>query len=522
MHKHLTLLLIAAIAATFASCSGGAGLAAMKAYEIGEYDKAEKLLSKAYSQEKNKYMQGQYSFYLGECYRKKRLYRKAVSSYGRAIRNRYADDMALLYMAECMRANGDFEGAADAYQRYINKTGGSLQADNGLASCKMAVREWDAISNYDYKEAPDSGYVIRPAKQFNSKYSDYSPAFVGDDYDVVYFTSMRVPKRHRKMNKVTGQGNSTIYMSQIDGGGEWTIPTALEEPFGSKYDDGTPSLTPDGKTMFFTRCPYDETKANTAECYEMQRSGGRWSGPVRVIPGGDSTMMVAHPAISNDGNTLYFVSDKKGGRGGKDIYYTQRNADGTWSEAQNMGPFINTKGDEMFPYMRSNGVLYFASDGHPGYGGLDIFKAELNENGQHTVTNMGVPINSNSDDFGIIFRGNAEAGYLSSGRRNGKGYDNIYEFELPDIVIMIAGIVTDASGAPVRKSFVRIVGSDGTNTKLPTTDEGYFGMVAAPDTKYVILCGAKGYANQKFDLTTVGRGKSYTMNINVKLQPINK
>jgi peptidoglycan-associated lipoprotein len=508
------------VSVVLTSCGGGKGVAAKKSFEIGEYDRAQKMFDKAYNSEKNRYSKGEYAFYLAECYRLKGLYKKAASTYNRAIRYKYDRDLTYLLMGDCYRNVGDYEQAREAYKTYLTLSSGSLLARNGLASCDMAEPHFLGMDEYDFSVVPDSGYSIAQAKQFNSKFSDYSPAFVGEDYDVVYFTSMRMPKKRKKTNRITGQGNSNIYMSKIDGSGKWTEPEPLAEPFGQQIDDGTPSLTPDGKTMFFTRCPYDASKPNVAECYEITRSGGKWGEPLRVIPGGDSTMMVAHPAISSDGNTLYFVSDREDAIGGKDIYVTNRAADGSWSEAENLGAMVNTQGDELFPYVRDNGMLYFSSNGHPNYGGLDIFKAVKNEGGRYIVTNMGLPINSHYDDFGILFEGNRERGFFCSNRGNAKGVDNIYSFELPEVVISLETSVTSLSGEPLEKVMVRLIGSNGSNEKLRPAEDGTIALYLDNDVDYLVLCTAKGHVNKKLTLSTKGKRKSETIHLNVKLEPI--
>ena len=511
-----------AMASAFLSACRSAGPAGKKAFEIGEYDRAISKLSKAYSKPGlPRGEKGEYAFYLGECYRLRGQFKKAISYYKTAVRYKYSDDIAELYLGECQRAAGDFEGARESFEIYLHNHKNDPRARNGLESIKMAEKEWNKIVSFNPAVVPDSGYIVGLAKQFNSKYSDYSPAFVGDGYDVVYITSMRVPKRKRKMNRVTGQGNSGIYMVKIDGQGKWTDPEHLDEPFANSIDDGTPSLTSDGKTMYFTRCPYSETGDNQPQIFETTRSGGRWSEPVRVIPGGDSTMMAAHPAISPAGTTLYFVSDCEypGAMGGKDIYKTEKTGNG-WSKAENLGALVNTRGDEMFPYVRINGDLYFSSNGQPGFGGLDIFVAHLDEKGLYRVSNMGLPINSAADDFGIIFKDKHEEGYFSSGRASTKGIDNIYSFLLPPMVLAMAGTVATSDGAVAKNIFVHIVGTDGTNVRLKPDDNNQFAFTPEKDVDYVILCGADGYKNQKLKFSTQGKTKSETMILNVKLEKL--
>lgn len=506
--REIRLISILIATLLLAGCSSGRGLKAKKSFEIGEYDRAERGLKSAYAKEKNKSLKAEYSFYLAECYRIKGQARKAAGAYNRAVRYKYQDNIAILNMADCYRSYGEYQKAIDAYNLYLTKKAGDLRALNGLESCMYAQKE---------QEAESALYEVVKSKEFSSKYSDYSPCYAGDNSEIVYFSTMRTAKKARKRNKVTGQGNSTIHMSKIDGKGNWTYPEPLEEPFASTFDDGTPCMTSDGKTMYFTRCPYDPTKANTAEVYEVKRSGGRWSDPMRVIPGNDSTMMVAHPAISPDGNTLYFVSDCDGGIGGKDIYKTHKTETG-WSKAENLGAIINTKADEMFPYIRMDGTLYFSSNGHIGFGGLDIYKVEISESGTPRVINMGQPINSIGDDFGICFKGKTEEGLFTSSRASAKGIDDIYTFVLPPVVLSLDGSITDINDKPIKGSYVRIIGSDGTNERISPNGDGTFTFVLQPETDYVLMGGAKGFLNQKHNFSTldVKRSKSYEEHIRLE------
>lgn len=518
--KHISYLYVAAIAvvATFvlSSCGGGRRAKAIKAYNIGEYDRAQNLLLK--TSDKTKAEKAERTFYLAECYRLKGLYRKAISAYGQAIKNGHRDSELYYKLAQCQLAMGAFDDAEANFIIYRDQARGHrLEAEAGIASCNAGREAAELIKNYDYREAPDSGYVLTLAKPFNSKQSDYSPAFVSDDYESVYFTSMRLPKKRKKVNRVTGQSNSNIYMSQIDGSGDWTVPEPLSEPFGPTIDDGTPSLTADGKTMYFTRCQYLPNQENNAECYEVRRSGGVWGEPVRVIPGGDSTMMVAHPAISPDGMTLIFVSDRSDSRGGKDLYKSVKEGD-SWGPAENLGAIINTHGDEMFPYVREDGTLYFASNGHVGFGGLDIYKATKNEGGRYVVVNMGAPINSHLDDFGIVFKGRREEGLLSSNRGNSKGVDNIYNFVLPEVILTYDGTVRDVDGNVPERVFVKIIGNDGTNIKLHPDESGVFGFTAQPNTVYLLQCGARGYINERQTIDTTGKRKTEQIKVKFTLR----
>ncbi|MDE6295588.1 MAG: OmpA family protein, partial [Muribaculaceae bacterium] len=209
----------------------------------------------------------------------------------------------------------------------------------------------------------------------------------------------------------------------------------------------------------------------------------------------DTVTAVGHPAVSPDGKYLYFTSDMPGGYGGKDIWRIQ--LDERKGTLENLGPQINTSGDEMFPYMRTDSLMYFSSDGHPGFGGLDLYKAQLNSTGDFwSVENMGLPMNSPGDDFGITF-GPGESGFFSSNRGDGRGYDHIYSFELPEIKVTISGWVVDKDDEPVANAIIRIVGDDGSNQKEVARDDGSFKFNLNRGVKYVMMAGAPGYLNVK-------------------------
>jgi peptidoglycan-associated lipoprotein len=247
-----------------------------------------------------------------------------------------------------------------------------------------------------------------------------------------------------------------------------------------------------------------------------------WSEPknLGLMP---DTIIAAHPAISPDGLTLYFVSDVKGGFGGKDIYIVTREKPATpWSKPHNAGPDINTSGDELFPFVRNDGTLYFSSDGHIGMGGLDIFKAKAQPDGSWIVQNMKPPINSFADDFGIVFQNATEAGVFSSTRK-GRGNDDLYSFEMPPLKFNITGLVKDEkTGAPIQASVVQLIASDGSNLQVATGIGGDFKFVLKPAVDYIFLASKEGYLNGKEKETTKGQDKSRDFMVTILLTPYDR
>ena len=288
---------------------------------------------------------------------------------------------------------------------------------------------------------------------------------------------------------------SDIYVSKKDEQGKWQRPEPVEGELNTDMDEGIVSFSPDGQTMYLTKARRSPTSNTSVEIYTSRRSDATWGAASKYEITADTLSAVGHPAVSPDGKYLYFTSDMPGGYGGKDIW---RVAIGERiGSLENLGPQINTPGDEMFPYLRADTLLYFSSDGHPGFGGLDMFKATLNSTRDRcSVENLGLPMNSAGDDFGITF-GPGESGFFSSNRGDRKGYDHIYSFELPELKVTISGWVMDKDEEPVPKAVIRIVGDDGSNQKEIARDDGSFSFKLGRGVKYVMMAGAKGYLNVK-------------------------
>lgn len=494
--KSIRFIFVALLVLSINACSGGDKFTkANKAYLIGEYDRAVKQFKKAYKKEKSRYSKGEISFYIGDCYRQLDQPKKATVYFARSVRYNYEDVNAELYLADAYLAAQKYEEAQESYESFLDKKPLDRRGQNGLASVKLAVN--DTIVNR---------YSVEMVKALSSaRYSDFSPAYGNADYDQVYFSSMRTEKKSRRRNRITGQGSCNIYLTRIDAKGKWTEPEALDAAINTTYDEGAGNMSSDGKTMYFTKCRYDNEQPLSAEIYEVSRSGGKWGEPNMLPLGGDS-LMVAHPSVSPDGNMIYFVSDMPGGLGGKDIWRVEKEGDGNWGQPQNMGSVINTPGDEMFPYVREDETLYFSSNAHVGYGGLDIYRAVFNEEkGIYEVHNLGRPINSEVDDFGITFKGMNEEGLLSSSRGSARGVDNIYHFILPKLEFSMKGkVFNQEDDEPLSNAYVKIVGSDGTNLKLNVTKDGSFGSKLKSQTDYVFMVGNVGYFNYKKKFTTTG------------------
>jgi peptidoglycan-associated lipoprotein len=294
----------------------------------------------------------------------------------------------------------------------------------------------------------------------------------------------------------------------------------VEGELNTEVEEGICSFSPDGSTMYLTRARRELNASTAVEIYTSQRSDASWSAPVKYEITADTLSSFAHPAVSPSGNWLYFTSDMPGGSGGYDIWRV--NLKDRVGSLENLGEFINTPGNEEFPYCRTDSVLYFASDGHPGMGGLDLFRAQLTPSGGWNVTNMGVPVNSSADDFGITFAQQGEAGFFSSSRGDARGYDHIYTFELPKLEIWISGWVLDRDEEPVPNAVIRIVGNDGSNQKAIGRSDGSFRFPLQRGVSYVMLAGAKGYLNAKQEFTSDTAEEDAEYGVDFILASINK
>lgn len=466
---------------------------AEQSLDRGEYFDAAGHFKKAYSRipAKERSRRGEIAFQLAECYRLINYTVRAKGAYMNAIRYKYPDSIAHSYLAEMLKKNGEYKPATKEYQTYLNYKPTDSLAINGLASCELA-QQW---------KANPTRYAVKRFKEFDSRRSDYSPMFAGDETDVVYFTSTRNEAKGNDLNGITGMKSADIFYSKKDEKGHWQKPVPIESEVNSEFEDGACAFSPDGKTMYFTRCRTSPNVAVYAEVYSSQRTGASWGTPQKCVIINDSLSSVAHPAVSPLGNYLYFTSDMPGGYGGLDIWRINITREG-FGYVDNLGPEINTAADEMFPTFGSDGELYFSSNGHPGMGGLDIFKAVSKQQGGWIVENMKSPINSNGDDFGITFESGTRKGFFSSNRGDARGWDHIYSFELPEINYNLTGWVYDKEGDPLPEALVTLVGDDGTYLKLDVRRDGSFTQRLNPDCRYVMLASCRGFLNCKQELAT--------------------
>ena len=357
-----------------------------------------------------------------------------------------------------------------------------------------------AQQSADWKKNP-TRYIVKKAKELNGQRSDYCPAYVGEDTTMVITTSTRKEATGSDLSGITGQKHADLFITKKDEKGKWQKTEKIESDVNSEFEDGACTFTPDGKTMYFTRCVTDDHYPRFAAIYKSNRSDASWSKPEPVRISSDTLSAYAHPAVSPDGEWLYFTSDMKGGEGGLDLwrFYIGRNRSKE-GIVENLGPEINTEGNEQFPAFGPKGELFFSSDGYPGMGGLDIFYATINNDSIIGIENIGAPVNSNGDDFGMTFAPGLYRGFFSSNRGDARGWDHIYSFILPETVHTLRGWIYEKDGYELPEAVIHMIGNDGTNTSFGVMKDGSYSARVTPGVEYVLLGTCKGYLNAMQEL----------------------
>lgn len=473
---------------------------AEKFMAIGEYYDAASQYKQAYSKTppKERDRRGLIAGKMAVCYRKINSTPKAVAAYRNMVRYNKATVDDRLELGRQLLKNGDYKQAAEQFRVVLDSMPDNVLARNGLLSAQQAP-VW---------KKQGSRYTVKRMDVFNSRRAEYSPMLSGDQFDQLYFTSTRNDATGDELSGITGTKNGDIFVSQKDDKGKWSKPEVVNGGLNTEADEGASCLSPDQREMYLTQCVTDPSYPRYAQIVKSNRADAAWGKASSVELTKDTLSCFAHPAVSPDGQWLYFVSDMPGGKGGLDIWRVRITSAG-YGGVENLGEPINTPGNEMFPTFRPNGDLYFSSDGHPGMGGLDIFIAHPGKSGRYVLEHPGYPLNSQGDDFGMTFEGVKNRGFFSSNRNDGRGWDHIYSFVNPEIVLSVKGWVYEQEGYELPAAQVYMIGSDGTNLKLGVKSDGSFEKELTPGVEYMFLATCKGFLNHKEELKVVPMNDSH-------------
>jgi peptidoglycan-associated lipoprotein len=512
-----TIIVITAIA-LLSGCNSGKHLLrkANKTFESGAYSKAIKQYRKAIPKISRR-EQVLANYNLGECFRILNQNASAEQTYGRLVRRGDNIRDVLYKFTEILVKNRKYEEAEKTLETFARQHPEDTRIENMRETIKFA-REHDVNTQKQY--------IIENFAIANSVSNDFCPIFATNDYETIFFTSSRQSgKKDRKRHDVTGEYVSNIYQTQLGKSGEWSKTMKVEDLSTKKEEEGACSFNSSYTTLYFTKTQGRYEDLAGSSIYTANRDNNyNWSEPEIVNLIADS-INTGQPSISPDELTLYFVSDMPGGFGGHDIWKSTRTSkNDTWEQPINLGEKINTKGDEMFPYCRSENEFYFSSTGHVGLGGLDIYKATQAEDGSWTVENMGEPFNSNYDDFGIIFEGETDNGYFVSNRTGGKGGDDIYHFyvNVPVIEYYVEGIICDAKTKAPLAGDVKVIGNNGSTLIRKTEKDGTYRFKLTANTDYLCIASSDKHLNQKSRLSTIGYEDSYVFTDTLYLTPTDK
>ena len=473
---------------------------AEKFMAIGEYYDAASQYKQAYSKTppKERDRRGLIAGKMAVCYRKINSTPKAVAAYRNMVRYNKATVDDRLELGRQLLKNGDYKQAAEQFRVVLDSMPDNVLARNGLLSAQQAPA-W---------KKQGSRYTVKRMDVFNSRRAEYSPMLSGDQFDQLYFTSTRNDATGDELSGITGTKNGDIFVSQKDDKGKWSKPEVVNGGLNTEADEGASCLSPDQREMYLTQCVTDPSYPRYAQIVKSNRSDAAWGKASSVELTKDTLSCFAHPAVSPDGQWLYFVSDMPGGKGGLDIWRVRITSAG-YGGVENLGEPINTPCNEMFPTFRPNGDLYFSSDGHPGMGRLDILIAHPGKAGRYVLEHPGYPLNSQGDDFGMTFEGVKNRGFFSSNRNDGRGWDHIYSFVNPEIVQSVKGWVYEQEGYELPAAQVYMIGSDGTNLKLGVKSDGSFEKELTPGVEYMFLATCKGFLNHKEELKVVPMNDSH-------------
>ncbi|GAB3202730.1 outer membrane protein OmpA-like peptidoglycan-associated protein/tetratricopeptide (TPR) repeat protein [Pontibacter aydingkolensis] len=453
---------------------------------------------------------------IADAYRLTRQNQKAEEWYAKVVRLEGHDPMSSYFYAEALRSNGKYEEAKAQYMLWADEMPEKEdKAQELIAACDRAIL-W---------LGKPAAAVVEPVASINTNgFSDFSPMQYGNQ---IIFTSDRGLSDSKKTDVYgwTGRPYLQLFTAQQNEAGNWGAPKALEEVINSEYHNATASAAEDGKTLYFTRthmvpkknhvnadptswakAPAAKEFVNRLEIFTAEKQGETWSNIQPFAYNNVESHSVGHPAISPDGKVLYFASDMEGTLGDTDIFYSIKQADGTWGKPVNAGPTINTAARESFPYVDADGKLYFASDGHIGFGGLDVFEAEGTHAAWTKVRNVGAPINSAKNDYGIMFTRVGEEGLFSSNRDSENGTEDIFSFKMLQRPVVIELITLERKQndekrnieVPLPKAKIVVAQKNLNDSVVVITDErGQYFMDGRRGDIYSLLGTKDGYLTQE-------------------------
>jgi peptidoglycan-associated lipoprotein len=493
-----------------------------EAFDRKQYSLAIDRYKKAYGRVKrNSDERNRISYRLAESYRLTGNYRRAEATYKRVLRSDLPErnPEILLVFADLLKMNQKYAEAIEYYNQYIERVPDDPRGPLGAESAAL-IEEW--------LENP-SRFEVTMLKKVNSREADFGATWSSNNFNEIIFTSTREGSSGKEKDRWTNQSFSDLYTSRLDRNDQWSTPQRLDdtETINTTANEGAPFMNSAFTALYFTRCNNIPQQTSGCQIFVSNRSGRAWSQPVPLqIRGVDSVDIVGHPTLSNNELIIYFAAERKGGFGGRDIWMALRDSKTQpFNRPMNLGPVVNTKGDEVFPFLRNDTTLYFSSNGHGGMGGFDIFVSTVDSAGNWGVPkNLKHPMNSVGDDFSITFHPTEERGFFASNRNNIRGIDNLYYFIEPPVLFTLAGTIKDEKTLLfVENASVKLIGSNGMSVTTRTNDKGYYLFGSSQidkNTTYEIIVDKENYFTRTAVETTVGVEFSRDFVVDLLLEPI--
>lgn len=487
---------------------------ANRAYDLYRFNKSADLYEELYGQDKrDRQERAAIAFKAGESYRQKNAWRKAERWYRSAIRNEYSDPVVYYRLGQMHNMQQDFDKAREQFEEFKDRAPGDDKVDKALKQ----------LSLYENWVDDSTRYVIEEAKRLNSRDNDYAPSYVKDRKTMI-FTSDRKEGPGSDQYRWTGLSFSNLFIAEWDRRGEYYSDIRpLEGNVNTEFNEGVSTFSKRGREMYYTQCNGPEGEKTNCRVMVAEKKGRNGYGDPEPLPFcEDSTVNYANPAISENEKKLFFSSDMEGGEGGRDLYvshYVSRSR--TWGDPVNLGDKINTPGDESFPFVFENNKLYFASTGHQGLGGYDIFVTEWDGEEWSEPENLKYPINSPGDDFRMVWAENGEKGHFST-NREGRG-DDIYSFYLKDLEFFLSGTVTNSkTGDTVSNALVTLESNKKQRPDtMKTGEDGYYEFDLDKETRYEVDANKEGFFQSPVELvSTQGYELSKSFTKNLKIEPL--
>lgn len=511
MNKLSSLLLIAlTLMASSAELSAQRRLnrriaAAQEAFNSHQFHEALERFKRVHSRARGTEQKNSILFKMAECYRMINDTRRAEGLYRRLVRADFekTEPLVLRHFGDMLRSNQKFSEAETIYKRYLEIVPDDPLAITGLESSKNA-RDW--IAN-------PTKYEVINLRDINSREDDFAPAYADRNFSSLIFSSNREGVTGKGRDDWTNLPHTDLFFTRSDPRGGWGDPILIDadEIVNTGSHEGVAVFAERFSALYFTRCysqTTEETRGFGCQVYMSRRDGAGWSEAQKIMLGGDSTNVCGHPTLSPDERTIIFVADFEGGQGGRDLWMaTRTSSGGAFDTPRNLGIVINTPGDELYPFLRNDTVLYFASDGHIGLGGLDIYRSELKNGQWQQPVNMQFPVNSPADDFGISFHPEGEQGVFTSNRRGGRGRDDIYSFYKAPLIFTLKGNVSDDATLLFMPDIqVVLKGSDGSRATTKTDARGFYSFAPSqikPNIEYNITIDQPQYFLNTTQFSTV-------------------